>query len=368
MSRADKVMLTAVVIVIAVFAVGFFMGFFMNRQGFKPFAITSGNLDYLKGKCGTNNFYNVYQCGSYYCIDSLSGRCVDVDVNCKNAPVVYNCLNLGGITGCAKSGSNLLINGKIVATDSCSNPTLAVIGTAYKNLYLCNGIPPPINFVAVSGDLGGYIKYLGSDTSCSTQCPTITEKCPDGSLRLQDSHCNLIPCPIAILCGNGVCDSVETQSSCPQDCIPTVTCYFCKNGVSESGKWAGSCPSGTSAQQVSCETKPICTQEAGQLCNPSTKGVIKYSDGCEKTNFINIEYTSDLSKCETITPPPQGCPLLSPPQCGADEKLVPSVDSAGCPTSKCVKVEGLPIWVYVVVIGAIVLIAGGIFYFNRKKK
>ena len=44
------------------------------------------------------------------------------------------------------------------------------------------------------------------------------------------------------------------------------------------------------------------------------------------------------------------------------------VFSAGCPTSKCVKVEGLPIWVYAVVIGAIILIGGGILYFNRKKK
>src|SRR3990167_3964908 len=330
MNKADKAMSTIIVIIAIIALITF-----TTRQGFKPFAITSGNLDYVKSKCG-NPFYNVYQCGSYYCIDSLSGRCVDVDVNCKNAPVVYNCLNLGGGTGCTKSGNNLLIDGKIVATDSCSNPTLAVIQTAYKTLYLCKGVSPPSNFVAVSGDLGGYVKYQGSDPSCSTQCPTITEKCPDGSIRLQDSHCNLLSCPASpIVCGNGICDSSETQSSCSSDCIPTFTCYFCKNGILESGKWQGSCPSGTSAQQLSFETPtPIPTPTPTPIPIPI----------------------------------PTGCPLYSPLQCGADEELVPFVDSAGCPTSKCVKVEGLAIWIYVVIIGVIILGVGGIFYFNKKKK
>lgn len=363
MSKADKAMLTAV-IVIALFAVGTFY----KNDFKKPFAITSGNLDFIKSKCG-NPFYNVYQCGSYYCIDSLSGRCVDVDVNCKNAPVVYNCLNLGGTTGCTKSGSNLLINGKIVATDSCSNPTLAVIGTAFKTLYLCKGVSPPSNFVAVSGDLGGYVKYQGSDPSCSTQCLTITEKCPDGSLRLQDSHCNLIPCPIAILCGNGVCDNTETQSSCPQDCIPTLTCYFCKNGLLESGKWQGSCPSGTSPQQLSCETKPVCLQETGQLCKPTTKILGTYTDSCVKQSFINDGYGFDLSPCQSIPPPP-------PPICteGQSKQCVINneVGSQSCVDgqwSECkLEIGTLPTIVWVIFGIVAVGIIGAIWYFGIRKK
>ena len=139
--------------------------------------------------------------------------------------------------------------------------------------------------------------------------------------------------------------------------------------ILESGKWAGSCPSVTSTQPLSCETKPFCTQEIGQLCNPNTKIIGIYTDGCIKQSFIKDGFISDLSKCkETPPPPPQGCPLYSPLQCGTDEELVLSADSAGCPTSKCVKIEGLPIWIYAVVIGAIILGIGGILYFNRKKK
>ena len=337
MSKADKAMLTAVIIIAIIAG-----GFFISRQGFKPFAITSGNLDYIKSKCG-NPFYNVYQCGSYYCIDSLSGRCVDVDVNCKNAPVVYNCLNLGGGTvTCSDTdnGKNTQVRGFVkLSTDSFGKEDYCS-GTNLVEYYCSNNQVQSISISCQNGCSGG---------KCLTTTPQPT-----------------------IVCGNGICESGETQDSCSSDCIPTVTCYFCKDGFLESGKWAGSCPSGTSTQQLSCETKPFCTQEIGQLCNPNTKIIGTYTDGCIKQSFIKDGFISDLSKCEqVITPPitpPQGCPLYSPLQCGTDEELVPSVNSAGCPTSKCVKIEGLSIWVYVVVIGIIIFGVGSILYFNRKKK
>lgn len=47
----------------------------------------------------------------------------------------------------------------------------------------------------------------------------------------------------------------------------------------------------------SCDSTPICTQEAGQLCNPATKQLISYTDGCQKSDFLNQGYTADLSIC-----------------------------------------------------------------------
>src|SRR3990167_11391581 len=279
MSKADKAMLTVVILIIILAT-----GVFISKQGFKPFAITSGNLDYIKGKCGisTNPFYNVYQCGSYYCIDSYSGRCVDVDINCKNAPVVYNCLNLGGGTG-----------GTATCSDTDNGKDTKVKG-----------------FAKLSTDSFGKQDYCSSETNlveyyCSNnqiQSSLIScqNGCSGGTCLTTTSPSP--PSPPSTVCGDGICDSGETQSSCSSDCIPTFTCYFCKNGILESGKWQGSCPSGTSTQQLSCETKPICTQEIGQLCNPTTKILGTYTDGCIKQSFVNDGYISDLSKC-TATPP-----------------------------------------------------------------
>ena len=47
----------------------------------------------------------------------------------------------------------------------------------------------------------------------------------------------------------------------------------------------------------SCTSAPICTQEAGQLCNPATKQLTSFTDGCQKSTFLNQGYVIDLSIC-----------------------------------------------------------------------
>lgn len=87
--KQKKITFTGILVIFIAFILYFFL------IGKTKLAITSGNLDYLKSKCGTNNFYNIYDCNGYFCIDSLSGRCVDVDSDCKaKNEVIYNCLNL----------------------------------------------------------------------------------------------------------------------------------------------------------------------------------------------------------------------------------------------------------------------------------
>lgn len=48
----------------------------------------------------------------------------------------------------------------------------------------------------------------------------------------------------------------------------------------------------------SCTVPDVCTQEAGQLCNPTTKQLVSYINGCQKSDFLIQGYTADLSICD----------------------------------------------------------------------
>ena len=41
----------------------------------------------------------------------------------------------------------------------------------------------------------------------------------------------------------------------------------------------------------------LCTLEQGQLCNPSSKSIVSFSNGCEKQNLLNQGYSVDLPLC-----------------------------------------------------------------------
>jgi hypothetical protein len=78
--------------------------------------------------------------------------------------------------------------------------------------------------------------YNGSPVACASNTYCYSDAagayCLNNNGTWSSALCALAPNP----CGNGVCDSGETASSCPQDCGSV-----CGNGVCESGETRFNC-------------------------------------------------------------------------------------------------------------------------------
>ena len=129
----------------------------------------------------------------------------------------------------------------------------------------------------------------------------LTDRCINPS-TLDEFYCSSdgtgffspdITCPNG--CLNGAC--------IPPSCTPNWVCggwSSCSNDQqTRTCTYSNNCGVITNKpiEMQSCNSALICTQEAGQLCNPTTKQLISYTDGCQKSDYLNQGYATDLSIC-----------------------------------------------------------------------
>lgn len=272
--QTRKITITGILVIFIAFFI--FMFLFKDKL-----AITSGNLDYIKSKCA-HPFYNVYQCSSYYCIDSNSGRCQDVDSNCRNAPVVFNCLNLG-----TPSTSSLCMPN---TNNLCSEP---FINNGY---YYCD-IDKTINCGSVGCSNG---KCNSGETQC--QSPYIK----------YNGKCEIIAC--GILGNNCPTDKVCVNPGTPEAyCKPKITCS------SETGQLCSITTMSLKDFTTDCEKNELIKN-----------GYDKEVSECEVEVVDKIDKTEDGSTSS-------GCIALEPLQCKINEELKIFNDKNNCAYSKCVK-------------------------------
>ena len=303
---------------IGIIIIAFFV--FMFIFGDK-LAITSGNLEYIKGKCGLNNFYNVYDCNGYFCIDSLSGRCVDVDENCKSKnEVIYNCLNLVPI----QTTENVwYITG--VGCDKTTTDSYF-----YK-------INPNKQWFKTQEDC------FKADNPSTITC----YYCSAG--QLQYTIGNYVDCSEI-----GKSDASKEKISCLSTCVPKWNKFLIGNCVDSKQKidWYddNNCNM-ISSKPVITEEKCIsngkidggekifCAQISGFLCNKQTKELREYTSGCIKNDLEKIDFQSDLSLCKTtkmIENTAKKCLAIDPIECKKNEELKIFKDNNNCDYTKCV--------------------------------
>lgn len=287
---------------------------------------TSDDVMALGVICAPTSRVLAYYCNDYSCSNKnliadkfkLDGVLPSFNVGTGN-DVLYECYNCEGSTqaSCSKTGNSLYINNNFVEIDKCSNPTLSIVPTAYKTIYLCNGVSVPSNYVLVNS-FDGYMEYLGQDTSCGTQSCPITY-CPNGAERPYDSHCNPLPCPppTCVRDGNtyrigdiaykicsgdkkstltGIVVNVE-GNQCQYD-IKTANCQnTCSNGIC-----VESPPTGCTKEGEATETgKPCCD---GLI--EYDKGLFSFERCVKKEDTLNCakegEFANFRSCCEGLTP------------------------------------------------------------------
>jgi len=303
-NQKKNIAISGIVVIIIAFFIFFLFG--------EKLAITSSNLDYIKSKCSFP-FLNVYQCGSYYCVDSDSGRCQDVDSNCKNAPVVYNCLYLG------------IPENEAVCMPDSNNLCLEPINI--NNIYYCD-----IDKTQNCGSLGcsngkcnigettcesPYVKYNGKCEIIA--CGILGNNCPS------DSNCINDGTPSAYCKNQDSCKKIEGQL-----CNPT---KLSLSSYKDECEKLDLIRDGFTENVEECEKDIVlCVQIAGTLCNSITKELKAYNDGCERTELTTQGFIDDLSFCKVV-----GCPLASESlNCTVNEELKIKTNSEGCQYTECV--------------------------------
>lgn len=122
----------------------------------------------------------------------------------------------------------------------------------------------------------GICEGAETQTSCPMDCPKTGPVCGNGVCENGETQGNCpADCTPAWVCGNGICESAETAVNCPADCKPKVVCG---NGVCESGETEASCA-------ADCKPKVVCgngvceSGETAASCPTDCKVAAKCGDG-----------------------------------------------------------------------------------------
>lgn len=184
------------------------------------------------------------------------------------------------------------------------------------------------------GGVAGAQSCLGDGTGyTSCQCPTMTAcvpgatrscACPTGG-AMGSQTCDGAgsgygacgPCNVAARCGDGMCNSTETCSSCPADCMPCA--MRCGDGTCNGTETCSSCP----ADCRPCSTTPRC---GDGVCTAPGETCSSCSDDCgacpPRCGDGTCNGTETCSSCST--------------DCGTCESIcLPCTQDSDCGTGFC---------------------------------
>jgi len=203
---------------------------------------------------------------------------------------LYQCTS-SSCTNYQKFGENYKVNGQ--------NPTFNGLGTGNSYIYFCyncvsSGTTTPptttqycyektntcrVKDARFKTCNSGEILY-NSKEECLAKVKTSTTSCISPCQTISETRCG---------------QSVQPKSGCYGSCQGTGTLCSRAGEKCESGV----CVSSSTPLPTNPPTTPVCTQEAGTLCNPTTKQIAGYSNGCDKINLFNQGYSTEMGNCQT---------------------------------------------------------------------
>ena len=342
---------------------------------------STNNIMQIGNKCGSTALVKLFSCNNADCSSySKFGEDYKVNgINPEfkglgtNNPYIYFCFD------CVQQEQKPSCSpGYVENTEICSG---ADVYKNYKNTdctisknkvftcqsgTVCTGVRP-----VTCGKSSGTISQC-TNTIPERQCSSLGDNAYSVYSRKSYPDCSITQskfyCTSSQECKNGQCVTKSSQTGCSaipknecssfsnaysiytqkSDCSITQTKIYCKsNEICKDAKCVVQTTTITDCRTTGCQseqicanpkagvwqcetslstgdasgsgsgTPSVCTQETGTLCNPSTKGIIGYSDGCQKSNLMSSGYATDLSQCEIISPPPETPsntePIVMPP-------------------------------------------------------
>ena len=255
------------------------------------------------------------------CDDRWGGECdAGLCVLCEPTCYAKECGEdgCGGHCGCAESETCVPdLDGKLVCKDVCA---VACEGTECGVVFATGYVNP---------DCEG---CLGLDFECPCDCPP-GEICASlvgdtyHVVSEGDGSCYVK----SVLCGNGVCDSVDAEETCGT-CLADCVCgagSVCVDGTCCAQQCAGKeCgPDGCGGVCGVCEANAVCTIDAKCLCIPDCAGKECGPDGCG----------GSCGECSKDCPVYEECwaghcVALCQPDCTGKEC---GDDGCGCPCGEC---------------------------------